>query len=151
MGIRAFVGVVLLLVIPHAVAVAAPEDVYGLWRTSDQQAAVELYPCGPDLCGRLVWYVEKRTGADAGLDSKNPDEAQRARRLCGLLMIGNFRRRDGGWTGGWLYDPESGNTYSGTITPEGPDHLSLRGYIGIPLLGRTDHWSRAPDSQQRCR
>lgn len=151
---RTAVGVTILLALSPAAgtgaAMAAPDDAFGVWRTADQQAAIELYPCGPNLCGRLVWYVEKRTGPDAGLDSRNPDETQRGRRLCGLLMLGNFRREGDGWTGGRVYDPESGNTYSGTITPDGRDRLNLRGYIGIPLLGRTERWTRAPAAQQRC-
>lgn len=152
MSLKTVLGIALLSVLlPGARAVAAPDDALGVWRTSDQQAAVELYPCGPDLCGRLIWYVEKRTGPGAGLDSHNPDAMQRNRRLCGLLILANFRRKGDGWTGGWLYDPESGDSYNGTITPDGPDQLNLRGYIGIPLLGRTEHWTRAPANQQRCR
>ena len=134
-----------------SVAAAAPDDAFGVWRTGDQQAAIELYPCGAYLCGRLVWYVETRSGPESGLDSRNPDAAQRSRPLCGLTMIAGFRRKEDGWTGGWVYDPKSGNTYSGTITPEGPDRVALRGYVGIPLLGRTEQWTRAPADQARCR
>ncbi len=130
---------------------AAPEDAIGLWRTADRQAAIEITPCDPSLCGRLIWYVETRTGPDAGLDSNNPDERQRGRPLCGIPMLGGFQREGEGWADGWVYDPKSGDTYSGTITPEGRDRLRLHGYIGIPLFGRTEIWSRAPADQQRCR
>ncbi|WP_448205027.1 DUF2147 domain-containing protein [Azospirillum sp. sgz302134] len=147
---KAVAGIALLFCLPCATALASPDDAFGVWRTTDQQAVVELYPCGPDLCGRLIWYVEKRSGPDAGLDSRNPDSMQRNRRLCGLIMLANFRRKGDGWTGGWVYDPESGNTYSGAITPDGSERLDLRGYIGIPLFGRTEHWTRAPASQPRC-
>lgn len=131
-------------------AQAAPDDAFGLWRTADQQAAIEITPCGQSLCGRLVWYVEKRTGPDAGLDSRNPDARQRGRRLCGILMLADFHREGDGWVGGWLYDPKSGNSYNGTITPDAPGHLRLRGYVGLPLFGRTETWTRAPADQERC-
>jgi uncharacterized protein (DUF2147 family) len=49
---------------------------------------------------------------------------------------------DGQWTGGRVYDPNSGNTYRGTITLIDADTLKLRGYVGITLFGRTEIWKR---------
>ncbi len=46
------------------------------------------------------------------------------------------------YTGGRLYDPEKGKTYSGKITLVSPKQLDLRGYIGISLIGRTSKWTR---------
>ncbi len=150
-GAVAVLAGLLAALVPRATA-AAPEDAFGIWRTGDGRAAVELLPCAESLCGRLVWYVETRGGADAGLDSRNPDPAQRARRLCGLPLLGGFRRDGGnGWSDGWVYDPASGNRYSGTIVAEGADRLGLRGYVGLPLFGRSERWTRAPADQERCR
>ena len=132
-------------------ALAAPPDAFGVWLTANREAAIEVQPCGANACGRLVWYLEKRKGPDAGLDTKNPSPEQRSRQLCGITMLGGFKPSATGWENGWVYDPESGNTYSGTMEPDGPDRLRLRGYVGIPLFGRTEVWSRAPTDQQRCR
>ena len=49
---------------------------------------------------------------------------------------------DGAWSGGFIYDPNSGKTYRGKIKLTDPDTLRLRGYIGISLLGRTEVWKR---------
>ncbi len=141
----------ILAVLAAAPASAAPADVFGVWLTTNGEAAIEVQPCGANACGRLVWYLEKRTGPDAGLDSKNPSPEQRSRRLCGITMLGGFRPTATGWENGWVYDPESGNTYSGTMEPDSSGHLRLRGYVGIPLFGRTEVWRRAPADQQRCR
>lgn len=142
---------VFLAVLAVAPASAAPQDAFGVWLTANREAAIEVQPCGAKACGRLVWYLEKRSGPDAGLDSKNPSPEQRSRRLCGITMLGGFMPTATGWQDGWVYDPESGNTYSGTMEPDGPDRLRLRGYVGIPLFGRTEVWSRAPADQPRCR
>lgn len=139
------------LFLAPSTALAAPEDAFGVWRTANGEAAIEVVPCEARACGRLIWYLEKRSGPDAGRDSKNPDEGLRTRRLCGLPMIGGFKRTTEGWDDGWIYDPESGNTYSAAMTPDGRDRLRLRGYVGIPLLGRTEVWQRAPAGQERCR
>jgi uncharacterized protein (DUF2147 family) len=46
------------------------------------------------------------------------------------------------WSDGWVYDPESGKTYSARMALESATLLRLRGYIGIPLLGSTQLWTR---------
>jgi uncharacterized protein (DUF2147 family) len=43
-----------------------------------------------------------------------------------------------------VLDPESGSDYKGKIWAVGKDDLHMRGYIGISLLGRTEHWVRIP-------
>ena len=49
------------------------------------------------------------------------------------------------WTGkrweGKIYDPASGNTYSSRMEPDG-ERLKMRGYIGVPMLGRTQFFER---------
>ncbi|HEX3537863.1 MAG TPA: DUF2147 domain-containing protein, partial [Stellaceae bacterium] len=54
------------------------------------------------------------------------------------------------WTGGSAYDPDSGNTYSGEMTLKPNGLLSLRGYIGITLFGRSEDWTRYTSPITRC-
>ena len=53
----------------------------------------------------------------------------------------------GRWRDGTIYDPASGRTYSAEARLDGPDRLLLRGYIGIPLIGRTATWTRAQPAE----
>jgi len=47
------------------------------------------------------------------------------------------------WDGGEILDPNNGKTYKVRLTPgDGGKTLSVRGYIGAPLLGRTQTWVR---------
>jgi uncharacterized protein (DUF2147 family) len=52
------------------------------------------------------------------------------------------RDGDGAWSGGFIYDPNSGKTYRCKLKLKDRNTLKLRGYIGISLLGRTDVWTR---------
>lgn len=84
------------------------------------------------------------------VDAKNPDPALRGRSLCGLVIGKDFESVNPSKAqGGKLYDPKSGKTYTGSMTREG-GKLKLRGYVGIPLFGRTEIWSRAPDKIAAC-
>jgi uncharacterized protein (DUF2147 family) len=46
------------------------------------------------------------------------------------------------WSGGKIYDPKSGNDYSAKMTLVDERNLELRGYVVIPLFGRTEKWTR---------
>jgi uncharacterized protein (DUF2147 family) len=50
--------------------------------------------------------------------------------------------RENSWTGGRVYDPKNGKSYQGKMTLVSPNRLNLRGYVGIPLFGRTTNWTR---------
>ncbi|MFM2055511.1 MAG: hypothetical protein RL456_3548, partial [Pseudomonadota bacterium] len=47
------------------------------------------------------------------------------------------------WDGGEILDPNNGKTYKVRMKPvDGGRRLEVRGYIGAPLLGRTQTWIR---------
>ncbi|MGA9063099.1 MAG: DUF2147 domain-containing protein [Terracidiphilus sp.] len=70
--------------------------------------------------------------------------AMKDRPLVGLQILWGFHLDGSQWTGGQVLDPESGKIYRAALTLEdGGKELRLHGYIGIPLLGRTEHWLRA--------
>jgi len=66
------------------------------------------------------------------------------RPLVGLRVLWGFHADGSGWSGGQVLDPETGRIYRASLALEdGGRRLRLHGYIGIPLLGRTEHWVRA--------
>jgi uncharacterized protein (DUF2147 family) len=140
-------ALVLLLASPAA---AAPQ---GVWLTEDGAGAVEIFDCGELLCGRIVWQrLALRADGSPDIDDRNPDPTLRRRPICGLQIIAGLTASDPAtWSGGWVYDPDSGKTYHVKLTMESADTLRLRGYIGIPLLGVSQLWRRAPGNLPLCR
>ena len=47
--------------------------------------------------------------------------------------------------------PASGSTYTCQLALDGDDRVRLRGYLGIPLIGRTTTWTRAGTENRLCR
>jgi uncharacterized protein (DUF2147 family) len=129
---------------------AGPSDIMGTWRTERDESRVEIYRCGEKICGKIIWlkyplYIDARDGVVGTpvIDRKNPDPALKNRPVLGLRIMEGFTEvGDNRWGNGTCYDPKSGNTYRGKIRQAAPDRLELRGYIGIPLLGRTSVWTR---------
>ena len=67
-------------------------------------------------------------------------------------MLGDFKSRDTNrWDNGWIYSPDNGKTYRATLTLEKTNVLKLRGYVGVPLFGETQVWTRADAAHTTCR
>ena len=127
-----------------APALAEESTVVGTWLTEKGDAHIQIGPCDEKLCGKIVWLKEPldKEGKEK-LDKHNPDETLRQRPIIGLTLITGFvKNSDGTWEQGRIYDAGEGDTYKSTMYLESADKLRLRGYIGIPLFGRTQTWSR---------
>ena len=156
---RLFVSLVVVLSLTAAFIIAtrpvlaASAEPVGQWYAEGGAAEVAVEPCGPELCGRVVWLRSPLEDDGCDLrDRKNPDPALRQRPVVGLeILRGLTARPDGTWTGGHIYDPSSGNTYTCHLALDGEDRLRLRGYLGIPLLGRTATWIRVGAEKRLCR
>jgi uncharacterized protein (DUF2147 family) len=146
------------LVVPSArgsAVSATPGTPLGRWYAEGGAAQVEIRPCDNQLCGRVVWLRSPWDEFGCELrDRYNPDAALRDRSVLGLDILSGLARspaEDGVWHGGAIYDPSSGRTYSCQAALNGPDRLELRGYFGIPLLGRTTRWFRVGAEDRMCR
>jgi uncharacterized protein (DUF2147 family) len=143
-----------ILVATNALA-ANGDDIVGVWNSQGHDARIEIFKCGSKYCGKIVWMDEPRytvkdkegKPGELKLDVNNPDKTLRNHPILGLQIMRDFRF-DGGnrWTDGRVYDPESGKTYRASMSLVSINELHLRGYIGIPLLGRTATWTRAKNA-----
>ncbi|MGA3010305.1 MAG: DUF2147 domain-containing protein [Terracidiphilus sp.] len=64
--------------------------------------------------------------------------------ILGMVFMRNFHPDGDDWVGGTVVDPENGKEYQGKIWAVGKDSLHMRGFVGIPLFGRTAVWVRIP-------
>lgn len=119
--------------------------IQGTWLSGDGDGWIEITPEGSGLSG-IIAGSPNADDQRPDRDEKNPDPALRDRPLIGLDLFAGFTYDgDGRWTGGTIYDPNSGKTYRCIITWVDEKTLKVRGYIGVPMLGRTETWTRVPD------
>lgn len=122
------------------------DDILGFWLSENKDGIVHVKKVDGDYKGYLVWINLIANGEEEDvLDNKNPDDKLKKRSLWGVRLFQGFKF-DGEWTGGEIYDPDSGKTYKCKMSlEEDKKTLNLRGYVGIPLFGRTSHWTRIDD------
>lgn len=137
-----------------APASAQPSGVMGMWLSASGVAQVRIGPCpdpasGP-LCGVVVALINlkgpdgKVVAPEAVTDHRNENAALRSRKMIGVPLFWGFKATSDPSTfeGGQIYNAENGKTYSANISLQPDGKLRLRGYVGSPLLGETQLWTR---------
>ena len=121
-------------------------DAVGRWLSGDGDGWIDVRIEADRLVGVTAGSPNTREGDPPRLDDLNPDPALRSRSLNGLRILSGLRYDgDNKWSGGTIYDPNSGKTYKCNVTLVDGNTLKLRGYIGFSLFGRTDTWTRVAD------
>lgn len=123
------------------------DDILGHWLSENKDGVVHVKKENGDYKGYLVWILKIANGEKTVIfDDKNPDKKLQKRDLLGVRLFEGFEFDDEEWTGGSIYDPDSGKTYKCKMSlEEDKKTLNLRGYVGIPLFGRTSHWTKIKD------
>jgi uncharacterized protein (DUF2147 family) len=120
----------------------------GVWKTIDdktktERAQVRIAENG----GTFVGKIEKLLGADAKPDSKcdKCEDDRKDKPIVGMEIIRGVKKAeaDNTWDGGTILDAGEGKIYKVRLQlADGGKKLEVRGYIGAPLLGRTQTWIR---------
>ena len=64
--------------------------------------------------------------------------------LIGMKIMSDLKKDGlGSWSDGKILDPKNGETYKVKLVTEDGKKMDVRGYIGVPLLGRTQVWYKA--------
>ena len=121
----------------------------GLWRSIDddsKQPKAEIR-ISQNATGALSGVVEKSllTTPSTEPNCNLCTDDRKDKPKIGMEIIRGGQQGDGKmvWEGGKILDPENGKNYSLRLTPiDGGKKLEVRGYIGTPLLGRTQTWIR---------
>jgi len=133
---------------------ASPANQYktaaGFWQQSDDTGFVAgwfFFVAKKGLYeGRLV-KMFKKPGAPlySGLCEKCEGD-QKDAPMLGLTIVKGMKRDGQKYDEGSILDPRDGTVYHAQmeLSPDGKE-LSVRGYLGIPLLGQTQVWKRLPD------
>jgi uncharacterized protein (DUF2147 family) len=118
----------------------------GAWRTIDDathqpKAIVRIVQRDGTLFGivekSLVEKPAHKTCDDCADDRKGKP-------ILGMEIIRGLKPDGDHWGGGTILDPETGKVYDCKVTlQDGGAKLSVRGFMGMALFGRSQVWERA--------
>lgn len=131
------------MILPSSAIAASANDVVGIWLTQGGKSKVQISKAGGQYIGKIIWLKEpKRNGKDK-MDAKNPNKNLRSRKIVGSRILQGFKFKGNAWSGGTIYNPEDGKTYSAEMKMPNKNKINLRGYVmGIKALGKTQTWTR---------
>ena len=120
------------------------QTILGKWKTIDdetgkEKSIVEIFEKQGKVFGKIIEIFEsehrnRKCEKCEGEDKNKP--------ILGLIIIKGLKKSGKVFDGGKITDPKNGSTYNCKISMEGIDKLTVRGYIGISLFGRSQTWIR---------
>jgi uncharacterized protein (DUF2147 family) len=121
---------------------AQADRIEGLWFNDIKDAKIQIYKAvNGKFYGKIIWLRDPLKNGKPKVDEKNSKKNLQSQPLVGLVILNGFEKDGDSYTDGTIYDPTNGKTYDCKMTYKGKT-LSIRGYIGFSLFGRTTIWER---------
>lgn len=146
---RRSVAMVLEIVIISAVAwsaaFASELSPVGLWKTIDDHTGkprglVRITEVNGEYRGK-VEKVFTKPGEDPDPKCEKCDGARHNQPVIGMTVLWGLKKQGDEYQGGEILDPENGKVYRARMKLDDEAKiLSVRGFIGFTLLGRTQTW-----------
>jgi uncharacterized protein (DUF2147 family) len=135
----------LLFITSTIFAQTKPDDIIGIWLSTNKDLKVEMFKQNNKYFGKIVWFK-----CDAGQppmesykDVENANEKLKKRPWLGMINVENLAfNKSNYWSGGQIYDPNSGRTYSATVKSKAPNTLVVRGFWGFEFIGKNMVFNR---------
>jgi uncharacterized protein (DUF2147 family) len=141
-----FTRYVVTLASALAATCAFAQSPVGLWKTIDdktgkERAHVRISESGGVFTGK----IEKLLAPDAKPDAKCDQctDSRKDQPIVGMTILRNVKKNEEIYDGGDILDANNGKIYKVRLTLASDNKkLDVRGYVGAPMLGRTQTWQR---------
>jgi uncharacterized protein (DUF2147 family) len=115
-------------------------QILGTWKTPKHDGKVVIEECGAAICGRVIDGRELRANPNQ-TDVRNPNVSKRERKILGLNILEGYTGGPTAWTGGTVYDPQTGDSSSdSTLTLQSPNTLVVKGCRLV--FCRSETWTK---------
>lgn len=122
-----------------------PSSPLGRWKTIDDKTGkargiVRVYEQGGMLFAKIEESYDPKDASR--ICSKCTDE-RKDEPIVGLVLMRSIKRQGDEFAGGDILDPDTGSVYRCKFAlADGGSRLVVRGFLGVPLLGRSQTWER---------
>ncbi len=144
---RLLFGVMAATLLHSLTALAQDVSPVGLWKhTDDRTGKPKALIRITEGQGEFKGKIEKLFLDGDGEQNPKCDKCegpQKNQPIIGMTILSGMKQEGKEYNGGQILDPNNGKTYKSKMSlVDGGKKLSVRGYIGVPVLGRTQIWIR---------
>lgn len=142
-----FLGLPLIAALMSSAAYADDASPVGLWKNIDDvsgkpRALIRISESDGTLQGRIE-KVFPAPNEEQNPTCEKCEGENKGAPVTGLVILTGLVKDGDEYAGGQILDPDNGNVYSSNVRViDGGKKLSVRGYIGMPMLGRSQTWVR---------
>lgn len=128
-------------------AIAQDASPVGVWKTIDDETGkpkslVRITESNGELRGKIE-KLFREAGEDQNPKCEKCEGNLKDQPVIGMTIITGMKKDGSEYNGGHILDPNNGKVYKSKMSLiEGGKKLDVRGYIGVPMLGRTQTWVR---------
>lgn len=128
-------------------AMAQDASPVGVWKTIDDETGkpkslVRITENNGELRGRIE-KLFREPGEDQNPKCEKCEGTLKDQPIIGMTILTGMKKDGSEYNGGQILDPNNGKVYKSKMAVvEGGKKLDVRGYIGVPMLGRTQTWVR---------
>ncbi|WUR14184.1 DUF2147 domain-containing protein [[Empedobacter] haloabium] len=128
-------------------AVADNSSPVGLWKNIDDKtgkpkAEIRISEANGVLQGRIE-KLFRAPDQDQNPVCDKCEGADKGKPMVGLAIINGMKKDGDEYKGGTILDPEDGKVYKSKMKlVDDGKKLDVRGYVGVPMFGRSQTWVR---------
>ena len=130
-----------------APAFADDSSPVGLWKNIDDvtgkpKALIRISESNGVLQGKIE-QLFRAPSEDQNPKCEKCEDARKNQPIIGMVFMSGLKKDGDDYTGGEILDPDNGKVYKSKMhLSDNGKKLNVRGYIGVPMLGRSQVWLR---------
>lgn len=149
-----------IIQVTHATETAnraiAPSPI-GLWKTIDDttgkpKAIIQISETADKTLVGKILKIFPAPGHDQNERCTACEGDRHNQKIVGMVFLEKLKRESDNkriWSGGEILDPKNGKVYHCNVNlSDNSQRLNVRGYIGLPLFGRTQTWLRVANIEK---
>lgn len=119
----------------------------GLWKSIDDasgkpKALIRITESNGELSGKIE-KLFRAPDEDQNPVCQKCEGERKDQPVIGMTILSGLKKEGEEYNGGQILDPANGKVYKSKLTVvDDGQKLNVRGYIGMPMLGRTQIWLR---------
>lgn len=119
-------------------------DLAGRWVSSNSDSVFEFYKQANGKYQANLLSLKKPLDENGqAWICSNCSGTNKNKPIIGMTVIWDLIPEEGQYIDGKILVPRSGKIYGVKVYPVNPDKISVRGYIGFGLIGKTIYWTRS--------